>query len=219
MVKCAARILLVDDHELVRSTFEDALNRITEFNVVAAVADRNDALKLTASVDCDLALIDINLNGDLGTHLALDIRRTRPEIKTVFISATIYDRYVDQAIAMNADGFVSKRDDFTNLVAGLKEVLRGKPFYSHDVLNRLAKCPKTGRILRPFQTRRTVITPRQIEILKHIAKGLSKKEIAQALDVAVKTIDCHCDNMMRRLDLHDRVALTRYAVREGFVEP
>ena len=219
MVKCAARIMLVDDHELVRSTFEDVLNRVPEFDVGAAVANRKEALDLAAKVNCDLALIDINLQGELGTHLAFEIRRLQPGIKTVFISATIYDRYVDQAIAMDADGFISKRDDLANFVPGLHDVLRGKPFYSKDVLERLAKCPRTGRTLRPFQTRRTIITPRQVEILKHIAQGLSKKEIAQALDVAVKTIDCHCDNMMRRLDLHDRVALTRYAVREGFVEP
>jgi DNA-binding NarL/FixJ family response regulator len=219
MIKCAARIMLVDDHELVRSTFEDVLNRVPEFDVVGAVANCKDALKLATNVNCDLALIDINLLSESGIRLALDIRRLQPGIKTVFISATIYDRYVDQAIAMDADGFISKRDDLTNFVTGLKDVLRGKPFYSRDVIERLAKCPKTGRTLRPLQTRRTSITPRQIEILKHIAKGSSKKEIAAALDVAVKTIDCHCDNMMRRLDLHDRVALTRYAVREGFVKP
>ncbi|HNO76733.1 MAG TPA: response regulator transcription factor [Phycisphaerae bacterium] len=219
MINHAAKILLVDDHELVRSTFQDFLNRIPEFEVVAAVANRKDALNFASCEACDLALIDINLQGELGTNLALDIRRLQPNTKIVFISATIYDRYVDQAIAMDADGFISKRDELVNLVKGLQTVLRGKPFYSKDVLNRLAKCPKTGHTLRPLQTRRTVITPRQIEILKHIARGASKKEIAQALNVAVKTIDCHCDNMMRRLDLHDRVALTRYAVREGFIEP
>ncbi len=219
MFKCAARIMLVDDHELVRSTFRDVLNRMPEFDVVATVGNRKDALKFASQECCDLALIDINLQGELGTNLALEIKRLQPGIKTVLISATIYDRYVDQAIAMNVDGFISKRDDLVNFIKGIQTVLRGNPFYSKDVLERLAKCSKTGKPLKPLQTRRTVITPRQIEILKHIAKGRSKKEIAQALEVAVKTIDCHCDNMMKRLDLHDRVALTRYAVREGFVDP
>ncbi len=219
MIKCAARIMLVDDHEMVRSTFKDALNRVPGFEVVATAANRKEALKSIQRTDCTIALIDINLQGEWGTNLALEIRRLQPEIKTVFISATIYDRYVDQAIAMDAEGFISKRENLTRFISGLQDIVRGKTFYSQDVLKRLAKCPLSGKTIRPLQTRRTIITPRQIEILKYIAQGHSKKEIAMALDVAVKTIDCHCDNMMRRLDLHDRVALTRYAVREGLVEP
>ncbi len=217
MIKSAARILLVDDHEMVRSTFQDVLNRIPGFEVVATAANRKEALKQLQHANCTIALIDINLDGESGTNLALEIRRVQPGIKTVFISASVFDRYVDHAIAMDADGFISKRESMERFIDGLQDIVQGKTFFSDDVKKRLAKCSVTGNVLKPLQTRRTIITPRQIEILKHIAHGRSKKQIAERLNVAVKTIDCHCDNMMKRLDLHDRVALTRYAVREGLI--
>ncbi len=219
MIKSATRIMLVDDHELVRSTFEDILNRIPGFGVVASAATPSAALRMGREVSCNLALIDINLGGELGTRLALDIRRLQPGIKTVFISANIYDRFVDHAIAMEADGFISKREGRAKFVSALQAIVNGRRFFSDEVLERMATCPRTGRMLDPLQSRRSTITPRQIQILKLLAVGQSKKQIAQQLGVAVKTVDCHCDAMMKRLNLHDRVALARYAVREGLVEP
>lgn len=219
MIKSATKIMLVDDHALVRSMFRDIIDRVPGFDVVASAATPKEALQYGRDVSCNLALIDINLAGSLGTRLALDIRRLQPGIKTVFVSANIYDRFVDHAIAMEADGFISKRERMAEFVSALHTIAQGRRFYSSEVLERMATCPRTGRMLEPLQSRRSTITPRQIQILKLLAVGQSKKEIAANLGVAVKTVDCHCDAMMKRLNLHDRVALARYAVREDLVEP
>lgn len=219
MMGSSTKIMLVDDHALVRSTFEAIINRTPGFGVVASAATPKEALRLSREVSCNLALIDINLGGELGTRLALEIKRIQPGIKTVFISANIYDRFVDHAIAMEADGFISKREECTGFISALHSIIHGRRFFSDDVLKRMATCPRTGKMLEPLQSRRSTITPRQIEILKLLAEGQSKKDIARNLRVAVKTVDCHCDTMMKRLNLHDRVALTRYAVREDLIEP
>ncbi|NOX58021.1 MAG: response regulator transcription factor [Planctomycetes bacterium] len=213
------RILLVDDHDLVRSALEDLLNHNLMFQVVGSVATPQEALEKFQSVHCDMVLIDIELKNECGTELALPIRRGSPKTKIVFVSGNIRDQYVEYAINMKVDGFISKRDGAVQFVAGLRQIADGTRYFSDDVLERMATCSRTGKLLSPLHTRWSVLTPRQVEVLRYIASGFSKKEIAILLGIAVKTIDCHCDNVMRCLGVHDRVSLARYAVREGIVVP
>jgi DNA-binding NarL/FixJ family response regulator len=209
------RILIADDHALVRSAIARSLTAEDGITVVAEVDNASDALDKAIQLTPDIVLLDIDMPGLLSFDAARTIRTRVPNAKIMFVSAFSHDRYIQAALDVNASGYVTKGESADNVVAGIRAVARGRTYFSADVQSRIVVDSRGARLSEVSKSRHNTLTPRELEVLRYIATGMAKKEIAQTMHLSVKTVDNHSTNLMGKLDIHDRVELARYAIREG----
>ncbi len=212
MVANTVRILVVDDFELVRRTLCERLAREPGFLVVDSAGSVDEARTKALAHAPDVILMDIDLNRVESLPLTLELSAALPATRILMLSALFHDRYIDFVLQHNLAGYVSKQSALDKLLEAVKVVANGGQYYSRDVRERLIE-ERAGALRTPL----AALTPRQREILVHIANGRSKKDVATELRVSVKTVETHCEMMMKKLGLHDRVNLTRYAIREGLL--
>lgn len=213
------RILLADDHALIRSAVGDLLANQAQFEVVARVADAKSALDKTIELKPDVLLLDIDMPGLVSFEAAREAHRLCPSTKIVFLSAFSHDRYIEQALAAHASAYVTKSASPEELIAAIHSVANGGTYFSPEIVARLVVESDGVRLIREGHTRGVTLTDREVEVLRYVSRGLSKKEIAGILNLSVRTIDTHVRNVMDKLGIHDRVELARYAIREGLSEP
>lgn len=213
------RVLVVDDHEMVRLTLCERLEREPDVIVVGSAGTPDEAVRLALEHQPNVALLDIDLNGQPSLEATQRIRAGCPSTRLIFVSAFTHDRYIDFALEIGASGFVSKREKLDALVGAVRAVAVGGRYFSAEVSERVLRQPCSGGPAVSARSRYSTLTPRQREILVHIAQGRSKRDIAAQLGITVKTVETHCETMMSRLQVNDRVGLTRYAIREGLVRP
>ena len=211
------RILLVDDHELVRSALRGMLDRDDAFEVVGEAGDAEEALELAISCKPDILIIDIDMPGMICFDAVKQMMTRLADLSVIFLSAFFHDHYIEQALAVGAKGYVVKGDPPRILFEALHEVARGGAYFSQEVRSRFALGPD-GHPSKGGQTVTSTLTNREVEVLRYLARGLSKKEIAKTMHLSVKTVEHHSASVMRKLDIHDRVELARYAIREGLAE-
>ena len=212
------KILLVDDHKLVRDSLGERLEREPGMTVVARAATADEAVRKSVEFQPDVVLMDIDMPGLICFDGVRKIHAIRPETKVVFLSAFIEDRYIEQALEVRANGYLSKGEVPEAVVAAVREVAAGGACFSPEVSSRIVVDARGARLVRESRSRASTLTGREAEILHYIARGLSKKEIAKTMGISVKTVDRHATNLMSKLDIHDRVELARFAIREGLVE-
>lgn len=205
------RILLVDDHELVRAALAGALRRQKGFEVVAQASSADEALLAAARCKPDILVMDIDMPGMICFDAVAKMRPALPGLRVIFLSAFFHDHYIEQALRVGAAGYVVKGGPLGVLFEALRTVANGGSYFAEEVRSRI-----DGADGRP--TRASSLTPREIEVLRYLARGLSKKEIGRTMELSVKTVEHHCASVMRKLDIHDRVELARYAIREGLAE-
>ena len=210
------RILLVDDHEIVREALSHYLAGQASFDVVASVPDHATAVEEARRTRPDVALLDIEVPGLDCFVAAREIAACSPDTRVLFLSAFCRDRYIERALEVDAAGYVVKGEDPATLRQAIDEVARGGRYFSGAVENRLVLDGAGLRLAEPGSTRAASLTAREREVLGYVAVGMSKKEIAALVDLSVRTVDAHVRNIMAKLDLHDRVELARFAMREGF---
>jgi len=211
------RILLVDDHELVRSALRGLLQRDPAYEVVGECSNAEDALRSAFECDPQILLIDIDMPGMICFDAVKQMRARLPELAVIFLSAFFHDHYIEQALAVGARGYVVKGDPPSVLFEALEAVARGGDFFSDDVRARFA-LDERGLPSEGAPTVTSTLTNREVEVLRYLARGLSKKEVAGTMHLSVKTVEHHSASVMRKLDIHDRVELARYAIREGLAE-
>ena len=211
------RILLVDDHELVRSALREMLDRDASFEVVGEAANAGQAIELASTCAPDILIMDIDMPGMICFDAVKQMRSKLPELAVIFLSAFFHDHYIEQAIEVGAKGYVIKGDPPSTLFDALREVAGGGAYFSAEVSARFA-LDKDGRPSPKGPTVTSTLTNREVEVLRYLARGLSKKEIAKTMHLSVKTVEHHSASVMRKLDIHDRVELARYAIREGLAE-
>jgi DNA-binding NarL/FixJ family response regulator len=211
----AIRILIADDHALVRSSIARCLTAEDGIVVVAEVDNASDAVDRALQLHPDIVLLDIDMPGLLPFDAARTILSRLPDAKIMFVSAFNHDRYIQAALEVNASGYVTKGESAENVVAAIRAVSRGRSYFSADVQARMVIDSRGARLADEAISRHTTLTPRELEVLRYIAAGMSKKEIAGTMHLSVKTVDNHSTNLMSKLDIHDRVDLARYAIREG----
>jgi DNA-binding NarL/FixJ family response regulator len=221
LLNCAKRIrvVVVDYHELVRLTLCVRLVRAPDVVVVGSAGTPDEAVQRAVEHQPNVVLMDIDLNGQTSLDATQRIRESCPTSRLVFVSAFTHDRYIEFAIRIGASGFVSKSEKLDSLVAAVRTVAMGGRYFSADVSQRLLRQPCMSGPAATPRSRYSTLTPRQREILVQIAQGRSKRDIATQLGITVKTVETHCETMMSRLQVNDRVGLTRYAIREGLVRP
>ena len=217
MTQAPARILVADDHSVVREGLKAVLDRHTDLHVVAEANDGIQAVELTSD-DVDLAILDVAMPRMTGLQAAREISRRRPTLPILILSMYDREQYFFEAIAAGAAGYVLKRQADQDIVAASRAALRGESFIYPAALTSLMRT-YLERLTRGERPGRGPLTPRETDVAKLIAEGHSSQEIAACLTVSPKTVERHRANILEKLDLRDRVDLTRYAIRVGLIEP
>lgn len=210
-------VLIADDHELLRDMLARRLNEEPDLEVVAAVGDASAALREALERQPDLLLLDIDMPGVSVFDAVRKIRERLPATRVMFLSAYVQDGFIAQALDVQASGYLTKGHKPEELVGCIRRVLGGRTCYCREVEGRLELGAAAVALAQRPRSRLELLTARERLVLAYLARGLSKKEIARLDGVSVKTVDHHCQHIMEKLDLHDRVELTRYAIREGLV--
>jgi DNA-binding NarL/FixJ family response regulator len=207
------RVVLADDHALVRDGLRAVLAREPDLELVGEAGDGREALRVAEAAKPDVAVLDLAmplLNGlDAARQLAMWDRRPR----TILITMHAEDRYVLEALRAGVRGYVLKKQAAADLVRAIREVAAGRVYLSPGVGAAVVEAIRAGG---PLPEER--LTSREREVLQLVAEGKTTKEIAAILDVSVKTADTHRTRLMQKLDIHDIAGLTRYAIRLGLVQ-
>lgn len=206
------RVLVVDDHPVVRKGISVALSRSSGFEVVGEAADGDDAIRAAHDYHPDVILLDIDLPGRNGLSVAEVLRSQLPDIKVIILSMFTSEGYVMQALKSGVQGCVPKDSSMDEVARAVQCVSGGDVYFSEGVA-RMA----LGRMVRNGQTTPSPedLTQREREVLVQIAEGLSNKEIACALNLGVRTVETHRDRLMRKLRIHSVAGLTKFAIRHG----
>ena len=212
-------ILLADDHALLRKTLRTCLDADPDLRVVADVASADEAVREAERLRPDLVLLDVDMPGMVCFDAARLIKTRQPGVRIVFLSAFFHDRYIAQALSVGASGYITKNEPPEVLLEALRSVAAGTAYYSPEVRGRIMIEAQGVGLAPGVRPRAAALTEREVQVLQYIARGLSKREIADLLHLSERTVNCHTASLMAKLDIHDRVDLARYAIREGLVEP
>ncbi|MGH7014640.1 MAG: response regulator [Stellaceae bacterium] len=211
------RILLCDDHLLIRASLKSLIGEFPGIEVVGEAGDGREALEHVANVRPNVVLMDIAMPGLNGLEATRRLVKDHPQVRVVMLSMHADESHVLQALRAGAAGYVLKGSAPRELEMAIEAVARGEIFLSPAI---------SKHVIEVYLNRTEgqtnsldLLTPRQREILQLIAEGKSSKQIAQMLDASVKTIESHRASLMERLDIHDVAGLVRYAIRHGLVSP
>jgi DNA-binding NarL/FixJ family response regulator len=213
-----ANILVADDHAVVREGIKAMLEKEPDLRVVAEAADGLEAVEQAMSPAVHLALLDVAMPALTGLQAAREIARRRPDLPILILSMYDREQYFFEALAAGASGYVLKREADHDIVEACRATLRGQPFIYPQVMSTLMQ-RHLERVERGERPWRGPLTPRETEIVKLIAEGHTSQEIAEMLVISPKTVERHRANVLQKLDMRDRVEVTRYAIREGLIEP
>jgi DNA-binding NarL/FixJ family response regulator len=218
MVPLRARVLLADDHTLVREGLRLLIDAQPDFTVVAEAGDGADAVEQALSSEVDLAILDVSMPRLTGLQAAAELSRKRPEMRILMLSMHDKEQYFFEALKAGAAGYVLKSAANRDLVEACRAALRGEPFLYPPAVRALMR-DYLERAAHGEATPEDPLTPRETEILKLIAEGHSSEDIGEMLVISKKTVDRHRANVLAKLGMSNRVELTRYAIRRGLVEP
>src|SRR5262245_6664290 len=210
----AIKVLLVDDHPVVRKGIASCLAKHRNIEIIGEAGDGQDALKKTRDLVPDLVLMDIDMPNMSGLAVTEVLRKELPKVKVLILSMHGNSEYVMRILQSGARGYVLKDSPPDDLVKAIETVYEGNTFFSPDVA-RLALNHFVSGNGNPGE--RTELTAREREVLVNIAEGLSNKEIATRLGVGVRTVETHRERIMRKLDIHSIAGLTKYAIANGFI--
>ncbi len=214
----STRVLLADDHVLVRRGLRLILDSEPDFTVVAEAGDGVEAVALARDREIDLAVLDVAMPRMTGLDAAREMSRRSPALRILILSMYDNEQYFFKALEAGAAGYVLKSDADQDLVDACRAAVRGESFIYPDALTALMR-EHLQRAARGERLPESVLTPRESEIVKLIAEGCSSREIAALLVISVKTVERHRENVLQKLDMRDRTQLTRYAIKTGLVEP
>jgi DNA-binding NarL/FixJ family response regulator len=217
MTPLKTRILLADDHAVVRRGLRLVLDAEPDLSVVAEVGDGAEAVKRGLDDDVDLAVIDITMPRMTGLQAARELHRRRPELRILMLSMHENERYLYEALRAGASGYVVKTVADRDLVEACRAAMRGERFlYPGAVTPLIAEYLHRARDERPLE--QGVLTAREQEVVKLVAEGYTNRQIAHQLVISEKTVERHRANVLEKLGMRDRVELTRYAIRHGLIE-
>lgn len=209
------RLLIADDHGVVRGGLRFLLERQPDMEVVAEAADGAEAVQRALVERPDVCVLDVAMPKLTGLQATREIRAQAPEIAVLILSMHDDDRYLFEALKAGAAGYVLKKEADQFLVDALRAVTRGEPFLTNAAQRALVREWMADESTGPSEP----LTPREQEVLKLIAEAHTNREIGEILHLAEKTVESHRANLLRKLGMRDRVELVRYAIRRGLVEP
>jgi DNA-binding NarL/FixJ family response regulator len=215
-IPLVTRVLVADDHEIVRKGLKLLLSAEPDLDVVAEAADGEEAVRRALQVDIDLVILDISMPRKTGLQAAHELARRRPDLRLLILSMYDNEQFLFEALKAGASGYVLKSGADDDIVSACRAAMRGEPFLYPSAVHALIR----DMVTRADERREELelLTPRELEVLKLIAEGHSSKEIATMLVLSIKTVESHRANILTKLGMRDRVDLTRYAIRRGLIE-
>ena len=210
------RVLIADDHGIVRSGLRLLLERQPDIEVIAEAADGAEAREIAVRERPDLAILDVRMPKLTGLQVTRELKKQAPEVSVLILSMHDDERYLFEALKAGASGYVLKTQADTDLMEAIRAVERGEPFLTPTAQQALIKdVLERGRQSGDEEE----LTPREEEIVKLVAEAHTTRQIAEILHLSEKTVENHRGNAMRKLGMRDRVELVRYAIRRGLIEP
>lgn len=210
------RVLLADDHPLVRAGVRKVLEQQPGVTVVGEAGDGDEALRLLAELDPDLLLLDLNMPHRDGFAVLREARDAAPGVRILVLTMHSSVEYVARAVREGADGYLLKDTAVQDLAAAIESVTAGRPYYSEPAQRALA-----DSVRRPADgsSRLDRLTAREREVLAGVARGHTTKEIASEFNISARTVETHRAAIMRKLDIRSVALLTQFAIREGLIQP
>jgi DNA-binding NarL/FixJ family response regulator len=212
------RVLLADDHAVVRSGLRAVLDREADIEVVAEAEDGTEAVEKALANSVDLAILDVSMPRLTGLQATVELRRRRPSIRVLILSVHDSEQYFFEALKAGASGYVLKTAANRDLVEACRASMRGEPFLYPGAVTALIR-DYLERALRGEAGREDPLTARELEVVKLIAEGYTSDEIAATLVISRKTVDHHRGSILEKLGMRNGAELTRYAIRRGLIEP
>jgi DNA-binding NarL/FixJ family response regulator len=213
-----ARVLLADDHAVVRRGLRLVLDAEPDLEVVAEAGDGAEAVAQALAADIDLVIIDISMPRMTGLQAVRELHARRPDLRILILSMHENEQYLYESLKAGASGYVLKTVVDRDLVEACRAAMRGESFLYPGAMTPLIE-EFLHRARNDEPLRDEVLTAREMEVVKLIAEGYSSQQIAEALVISEKTVERHRANILEKLGMHDRVELTRYAIRRGLIEP
>ncbi len=213
------KIVLVDDHLMLVDSLVSRFHRDTQIEVVGTATNADEGLSLILETEPDVVILDVELPGRGSFDIAEEISSRLKNTKMIFLTGYLSDIFIELALRVNAVGYLLKGEPIESLIHAIKKAARGEYCFSQSVQERLVYDQKRNRYSIQSQSMLTSLTSRQIEVLRHLARGKSVKEVARSMHLSEKSIDSHKYRIMHKLGIHDRVELARYSIREGLTLP
>jgi DNA-binding NarL/FixJ family response regulator len=217
-VPLRTRIVLADDHAMVRRGLRMVLEAEPDMAVVGEADDGAEAVKLALDTDADLVVLDVAMPRMTGLQAAAELKQRRPELRTLMLSMYDSEQYFFEALKAGASGYVLKSAADRDLVEAVRAAVRGEPFLYPAAVSALIR-DYLDRASQGEETPTDPLTPRELEIVKLVAEGHTTDEIASTLVISKRTVEHHRSHILEKLGMRDRVELARYAIRRGLVEP
>ena len=217
--RLTTRILLADDHAVVRRGLRHVLDAEPDLQVVAEVGDGAEAVERALRDDIDLAILDVTMPRLTGLQATAELSRRRPGLRVLILSMHENERYFFEALRAGASGYVLKSVIDRDLIEACRATMRGEPFIYPDAVKALIReyLDRAGK--DGDEMPEELLSPRELEVVKLIAEGYTSREIAEVLVISEKTVERHRANVLDKLGMRNRVELTRYAIRRGLIEP
>jgi DNA-binding NarL/FixJ family response regulator len=213
------RVLLAEDHQIVREALRTLLDAESDIEVVGETNSGRETVQQTLRLRPDLVVMDIAMPQLNGLEATRQILKAVPEAKILILSAHSDDAYVERVMEMGAAGYLIKQTSAHKLIDAIREVWKGKKVFSPVIAKRFEKRHKKMSDRKGmFKEVKTDLTPREMEVLQLIAESEANKQIAARLEISIKTVEKHRDRLMQKLDIHDTAGLTRFAIESGIIE-
>jgi DNA-binding NarL/FixJ family response regulator len=216
-IPLVTRILIADDHSIVRSGLRKLLDARPDLEVVEEAENGVEAVEKALKADVHLAILDVSMPLKTGIQAAAELHKRKPELKLLMLSMHDSEQFLFEALRAGASGYVLKSAADTDIVDAVRAAMRGDSYLYPSAVATLVRdfVERGGRGEEEFD----ILTPRELEVLKLIAEAHTSKEIAKLLWISIKTVERHRQNILDKLGMRDRVELTRYAIRRGLIQP
>lgn len=213
------RILLADDHSIVRSGLRSLFRTTREFVVVGEAANGEDAVRLAARLHPDIAIIDISMPKMNGIEATKLIKQRHPDIKVLILTIHENEEYIYEMIRAGANGYVLKDAEKQEIFTAVRTVASSEPFFSPSVSKLIIQNIAKKREEEPRAVNSNLrLTKREEEVLQLVVQGLTSREIAEKLCLSISTVNTHRTNLMQKLDIHETAGLVRFAIQEGLAK-
>ena len=217
-IPLVTRILVADDHPIVRSGLRKVLDAKPDMEVVAEAEDGAEAVRLALSEDVHVAILDVSMPRMTGIQAAEELHKRKPELKLLMLSMYDSEQFLFESLRAGASGYVLKSGADQDIVEAVRRTMRGQSFLYPSAVSTLVR-DFVDRGRPDEEQQLDILTPRELQVLKLIAEAHTSKEIANELVISVKTVERHRQNILDKLGMSDRVELTRYAIRRGLIQP
>ena len=216
-IPLVTRILVADDHPIVRSGLRKVLDAKPDMQVVAEAEDGAEAVRLALAEDVHVAILDVSMPKMTGIQAAEELHKRKPELKLLMLSMYDSEQFLFESLRAGASGYVLKSGADQDIVEAIRRTMRGQSFLYPSAISTLVR-DFVDRGRPDEEQQLDILTPRELQVLKLIAEAYSSKEIALELVISVKTVERHRQNILDKLGMSDRVELTRYAIRRGLIQ-